>query len=379
MTVSSLIEGLSSTDRVPDIHDEANNAWQQPGKAAYDFRSDVITCPTESMLKAIINTTLMDDVYQEDATTNDLEALIADLTCHQAGLMVVSGTMGNQVALRTHLNQPPCSLLCDVRGHIVNYEGGGISSVANVMLIPITPMNGHHITLEDVKRHAIISDDIHACPTTVISLENTLDGLIMPLDEVRAISSFARQNNIKLHLDGARLWEAVAAGAGSLSDFAKCFDSVNLCFSKGLGAPIGSLIVGSRTFITRARRIRKMIGGGTRQSGIISAAARVAVEENFGTDGEQLRKSHARAREIAAMWLQRGGRLVKPVETNMVWIDIQREGYSIPQFANLARAEGILTSGGRLVVHYQISDDAVQRLGRAMDKLRANEGRNGSI
>lgn len=182
------------------------NAWQQPGPSAYDFRSDVMTTPTASMLDAIAHTTLFDDVFMEDTTTNDLETSIAALSGHEAALLVMSGTMGNQVALRTHLTQPPQSVLCDIRGHIVNYEAGGVSSLSNAMLIPIHPSNGHHLTLEDVEKHAVISDDVHACPTRVISLENTLDGMVMPLDEVRKISAFAREHGIKMHLDGARLW-----------------------------------------------------------------------------------------------------------------------------------------------------------------------------
>jgi threonine aldolase len=349
------------------------NAWQQPGPAAYDFRSDVMTTPTASMLDAISNTTLQDDVFVEDTTTNDLEAHVAALAGHEAALLVMSGTMGNQVALRTHLTQPPHSVLADIRGHIVNYEAGGVSSISNAMVIPVHPSNNHHLTLEDIKKHTILSDDVHACTTRVISLENTLDGVIMPLDEVRRIASFAREHSIKLHLDGARLWEAVAADAGTLSEYATLFDSVSLCLSKGLGAPIGSVIVGSKPFIAHARRIRKMFGGGTRQAGVISAAARVAVDETFGRGpqgiGGKLRESHARARAIEATWVKKGGVLAKPVETNMVWLDIEHEGFSQKDFAQVAAAHGLKAFGGRLVVHYQISDDAVRRLEAVMDEV----------
>ncbi|KAJ9635338.1 hypothetical protein H2204_005899 [Knufia peltigerae] len=353
------------------------NAWQQPGPASFDFRSDVVTTPTESMLNAIANTTLRDDVFVEDPTTNDLESHVASLSGHEAALLVMSGTMGNQVALRTHLTGPPHSVLCDRRGHIFNYEAGGISTISGAMLIAVAPSNGHHLTLEDVQKHAILSDDVHACPTTVISLENTLDGMIMPLEEVRKISAFARQHGIRMHLDGARIWEAVAAEAGSLSDFTTCFDTASLCFSKGLGAPIGSIIIGSKTFIAHARRIRKMFGGGTRQAGVLSAAARVAVDETFGKgprgEGGKLRASHAQARKVAEMWQTKGGKLSNPVETNMVWLDINHAGYSAEKFAELAAIEGIKANGGRLVVHYQITDDAVERLGRVMDRMLGNQ------
>ncbi|EXJ78026.1 threonine aldolase [Capronia epimyces CBS 606.96] len=352
------------------------NAWQQPGPAAYDFRSDTMTRPTASMLEAIINTTLSDDVMQEDPTTNDLEASIAELTGHEAAVLVMSGTMGNQVALRTHLTGPPHSVLCDFRGHISNYEAGGVSSLSGAMLIAVRPSNGHHLTLEDVQKYTILSDDVHACPTRVISLENTLDGMIMPLDEVRKIAAFAREHGIKMHLDGARIWEAVAADAGTLPEFTTCFDSVSLCFSKGLGAPIGSIVVGSKAFVAHARRIRKMLGGGTRQAGVISAAARVAVEEGFGKgprgEGGKLRDSHARARKVADMWQSKGGRLSKPVETNMVWLDLAHAGIPASEIQKLAAEEGLNIRGSRLIIHSQISDDAVERLGRVMDKILQN-------
>lgn len=371
MTVSG---SIGATNGSAASHNKIN-AWQQPGPAAYDFRSDVVTTPTPSMLEAITNATLLDDVFLEDPTTTDLESYIAAITGHEAALLVMSGTMGNQVALRTHLTQPPHSVLCDIRGHIVNYEAGGVSSLSNAMTIPIHPSNDHHLTLEDIKKHAIISDDVHACPTRVISLENTLDGTVMPLSEVKRIAAFARANSIKLHLDGARIWEAVVADAGSLPDYTTLFDSVSLCFSKGLGAPIGSIIVGPKPFIAHARRIRKMIGGGTRQAGVISAAARVAVDETFGHgpngEGGKLRASHARAREIANTWTSKGGLLAKPVETNMVWLDIEHYGLSTTEFAQIAATEGIKASGGRLVIHYQISDEAVSKLLKVMDKVLA--------
>jgi len=332
-----------------------------------------MTSPTASMLEAIANTTLLDDVLREDPTTNELEASMAALAGHEAGLLVMSGTMGNQVALRSHLTQPPHSVLCDYRGHINCYEAGGVSSFSGAMLIPVRPANGHHLTLEDVQANVIISEDIHACPTKVISLENTLNGMIMPLVEVRRISAFAREHGIKMHLDGARIWEVVAADAGSLPEFTTCFDSVSLCFSKGLGAPIGSIIVGSQGFIRQARRIRKMIGGGTRQAGVISAAARVAVDEAFGKgprgEGGKLRQSHERARRVAELWQSKGGKLANPTETNMVWLDLEAERCSVEEFGQIAANEGLKASGGRLVVHYQISDDAVDRLSRAMDKV----------
>ena len=355
------------------------NAWQQPGSAAYDFRSDTITTPTISMLSAIENASLFDDVYLEDTTTTSLESSMAQLTAHEAGLLVLSGTMGNQVSLRCHLVQPPHSVLCDRRSHIITSEAGGVASLSGAMLVGVDPSNGRYLTLEDVENNVVTGDNIHTCPTKVISLENTLAGTIMPLSEVRRISAFARKNNIKLHLDGARLWEVTAAGAGSIPEFCECFDSVSLCFSKGLGAPMGSIIVGSGTFIKHARWIRKSIGGGVRMSGIIAAAAQAAVDDVFGHgpdgDGGKLKETHAKAKDLGETWVAKGGALKWPVETNMVWLDLGKVGVSDEQLHNIANRHGLkLDARGRLVIHYQICNDAIARLHQVMDELQAGAG-----
>ncbi|KAL8903445.1 MAG: hypothetical protein Q9171_007399, partial [Xanthocarpia ochracea] len=218
------------------------------------------------MLTSIQNCTLLDDVFAEDPTTTTLESHISALTGLPAALLVTSGTMGNQLSIRTHMTQAPHSLLADHRSHIFQWEAGGLSSLSGAFPIQVVPQNQHHLTLDDIRKHAILDDDVHHAPTTLIVLENTLNGSILPLSACRAISHFAHQHNIKLHLDGARLWEAVSANAGSLKEYCQCFDSVSLCFSKGLGAPIGSIIVGSEKFVKRARHLRKSLGGGMRQS-----------------------------------------------------------------------------------------------------------------
>lgn len=353
-------------------HPTEINAWSGPGPAAFDFRSDTITTPTASMLRAIQNTTLLDDVFAEDPTTNSLEAHMADLTHHEASLFVLSGTMGNQLALRSHLTQPPYSVLCDHRSHILNWEAGGVASLCGAMVQGVIPHNGRYLTVEDIQKSAVISDDVHACPTRVISLENTLGGVITPLDEIRKISEFARENSIKLHLDGARIWEAVAAGAGSLPDFTALFDSASLCFSKGLGAPAGSILVGKKEFIKHARWVRKSIGGGLRQSGVLTAAARVAVDETFGLgprgEGGLLKKSHEIARRLAELWISLGGKLSSSTETNMVWLDLAAARVSNEDFVRLGKEHDLRLGGGRLVVHYQITDEAV---GKMEDVLRS--------
>ncbi|KAK3382367.1 pyridoxal phosphate-dependent transferase [Lasiosphaeria ovina] len=336
-----------------------HNAWiGSAGAAGTDLRSDTMTTPTASMLAAVQSCTLLDDVFQEDPTTTDLEAHCAALTGKEAGLFVLSGTMGNQLALRSLLTQPPFGVLCDHRSHIIKYEAGGVSTLTGAMMKPVVPKNGVYLTLEDVKANTYLDDDVHTCPTRVISLENTLNGMLMPLDEVRRISAFAREHGIKLHCDGARLWEAVASGAGSLTDFSACFDTVTLCFSKGLGAPVGSILVGDKAVMKQARWVRKYMGGGLRQPGLITAAARVAVDETFGKgpngEGGLLKETHVLAKEIAKIWIDLGGKVVYPVHTNMVWLDLDDAQSSYARLTELGQEAGLKIYGNRLVIHYQI-------------------------
>ncbi|POR34506.1 Low-specificity L-threonine aldolase, partial [Tolypocladium paradoxum] len=348
----------------------SHNAWiGAKGPGSLDLRSDVMTTPTPSMLAAVQACSLLDDVFREDHTTADLESHVAALSGKEAGLFVLSGTMGNQLALRSLLVQPPHGLLCDHRSHIIKYEAGGVSSLTGATVCPVVPKNGMHLTLEDVTANVILGEDVHSCPTRVISLENTLDGMIMPLSEVKRISEFARQHGIKMHCDGARLWEAVAAGAGSLPEFCSHFDTVSLCFSKGLGAPVGSLLVGSQETLRHARWVRKSIGGGLRQPGVVTAAARVAVDETFGKapDGSSglLKGSHDMAKKVEALWTGMGGTLVHPAHTNMCWLDLDSARCSEERFIQLSADAGLKVMGPRLVTHYQVAqngDEVLRRL-----------------
>lgn len=316
-----------------------------------------MTKPTPSMLNAICQTTLLDDVFNEDPTTNDLQSYVAKITNHEYALLVLSGTMGNQVAIRSHLAQPPYAVLCDHRSHIICYEAGGVSSWTGATMQTVVPKNGIHLTLEDIQKYAVLDDDIHHCPTKLISLENTLDGMVMPFSEACRITEWAHANDIKVHLDGARLWEAVVSGAGNLADYTSLFDSVSLCFSKGLGAPIGSIIVGSQALVKKARWFRKSIGGGARQTGVFAAAARVALDETFGLDltGQtgKLPATHAKARQVADLWTSRGGQLQHPVHTNMVWLDLEASGVGPNDLSVIGEENGLRLLGGRVVVHYR--------------------------
>lgn len=333
------------------------------------------------MFAAIQKCTLLDDVFQEDVTTNELEAYCAKITGKEAALFVLSGTMGNQLALRSLLTQPPHSVLCDYRAHIYTSEAGGVGSLTGAMVTPVVPKNGDYLTLEDVEKAFIPDTNIHNCPTRVISLENTLHGMVTPLAEVRRIAAFARERGVKMHCDGARLWDAVASGAGSLPDFAACFDTISMCFSKGLGAPVGSILVGDAATVKHARWVRKSIGGGMRQIGILTSAARVSIDETFGTgpngEGGLLRGSHETAKKVAKLWSDLGGKFRHPVDTNIVWLDFEDAGVAPARFNEVGAEEGLKLLGERLIVHYQIyqnQDVVLPKLERVMQKVMAERG-----
>jgi threonine aldolase len=307
------------------------------------------------MLEALSTATLEDDVSETDTSTNQLQEYMAHLTSKPAGLFVLSGTMGNIVSLRSLLNQPPYAILCDSRSHILNNESGGAFAFTGAVPHAVQPANGKFLTLDDILPH-IQSDDgkqIHRAPTRVISLENTLNGMVMPLAETRRICNYAHEHGILVHLDGARLWEAVASGEGSLSDYGPLFDTITLCFAKGLGAPAGAIVVGSEAVIRRARWIRQSIGGGIRQPGPLCAVARAAIDEVF--HASFLKKTHVIAKDIAATWQKHGGRLTFPTETNMIWLDFSGLGFLLEDLIKEAATRNVLILRPRLVVHYRES------------------------
>jgi threonine aldolase len=318
------------------------------------------------MLAAMTTSTLHDDVFREDTTTLSFESYMAHLCGHEDGAFVISGTMANQLALRTLLGQQPYAILADARAHIIHFEGGSVS-MNGAAVQQVRPSNGRYMRLEDIIKKAVISDDVHKCPTQVISIENTAGGSIVPIDEMKRISDWARRHGIKLHLDGARLWEAVAAGAGSLKDYCTLCDLVCLDFSKNLGAPMGAMVLGVGRLIAQLRRVRKSIGGAMRQCGPLVAAARVAVDEQFGSGVwgslDTLRRVHEVAMRVGEMWMEHGGRLLGGVETNQVWVDLEDAGIDARVWNEIGRKHGVKLDGKRIVLHHQISEDAVSKLG----------------
>ncbi|OOQ89523.1 Alanine racemase TOXG [Penicillium brasilianum] len=354
----------------------ASPTWSSPGHAQHDFRTDSHTTPTTHMLDALLHATFDDDVFREDSSTAQLEAAMAQMSGCEDACFALTGTMANQIALRVLFEQPPFALLTDKRAHILNYEAGGTAYLTGAMMQPVAPSNNLYLTLEDIKPRSVITDDVQKAPTKVISLENTAHGAITPLAEMRRISIWARQHGIKLHLDGARLFESIAAGAGSMRDFCALFDTIHLDFSKNLGAPIGTMVLGSRDLITRARRVRKALGGGLRPTGLICVMMRTAIEENFGWEGRGerahgMRRSHAMAKRLGTEWQRRGGKLVRPVETNIVWLNIRAAGYTADAFVGVGTRYAVKLDGGRLVVHYQMTEESVQRMLRVFDECLA--------
>ncbi|KAL4973632.1 pyridoxal phosphate-dependent transferase [Aspergillus desertorum] len=340
-------------------------AWGTTHHAHADFRSDVITTPSTGMLAAMASASLGDDVFQEDQSTNEFQSLMASQCGLEAGAFVISGTMANQLAIRTLLTQPPCGVLVDARAHVIHFEGGGLG-MSGASIQTVRPSNGRYMILEDIMSRAVVTDDVHKCPTRVISIENTAGGSVVPVADLRRISEWAHSNDIMVHLDGARLWEAVAAGGGSLPEFCTLCDLVSLDFSKNLGAPMGAMVLGSARLIAQLRRIRKSLGGAMRQSGPLAAAAQFAVMEQFGVgpwgSRDKLRSVHALARRVGKTWVDLGGVLLREVETNQVWVDLGQAGITADRWNELGKRHGVKLDGKRIVLHHQISGDAIAKL-----------------
>ncbi len=260
-----------------------------------DLRSDTVTKPSQAMREAMASAEVGDDVFAEDPTINALQEYCAELFGKERALYVPSGTMANQVSLNAH-TQPGDEIICEYGCHIFNYECGAPSVLSGVQLHPLH--GDHGILTPDQIEAAIRPDNVHHATTRVIELENTHNragGVVYPIEVVAAISEMVREYGLKMHLDGARLMNAVMATGISPAEYAQYFDSVTLCFSKGLGAPVGSIVVGDAEFITRAHRYRKMYGGGMRQAGIIAAGALYAIQNNV----ERLVEDHQNAKRFA--------------------------------------------------------------------------------
>lgn len=332
-------------------------------RATYDFRSDTFTTPTPRMLEAMGTASVGDDVYGEDETTTALLSRMCKLTGKDAALFTPSGTMGNQILVRSNLVYAgPASIVCDDRAHIYRNEAAGLAVLSQAIVYPCVPRNGKYITLEDIQDRVVDYRDVHVPTTKLICLENTLSGVVMPVDEIRRIFEFARENGMRMHLDGARLWNASAESGVSMAEYCQYFDTVSICVSKGLCAPIGSVIVGDKASIERAKYVRKQQGGSMRQTGMLAAAANVGIDEVWPTMKATHTKVKAFARELET---ELGYKFEVPVETNFIFLDCKRTGLDIAILEEEAQKRGLAVHSNRLAFHYYTSDDGLCKLKEA--------------
>ncbi|KAK3811801.1 MAG: pyridoxal phosphate-dependent transferase [Benniella sp.] len=334
-----------------------------------DFRSDTATAPTPDMFAAMMKSSLGDDVFNEDDSIKNLERYVATLCGHEAAIYCTSGTMSNQLAHRVHLSNPPQSAMVDIRSHVFNYEAGGISFHSQAAVYPIMPSNGRYLTVEDIAPRLVHDVDVHYAPTRVVSLENTLNGTIMPIEEIVRIRQLTLEHGIKLHLDGARLWHASIATGITMREYCSHFDTVSLCLSKGIGAPIGSILVGNENTIKKARHFRLLFGGGWRQAGFLAEAALWCIKTNWPT----MRDTHLQARSLKLAFQQVGCHITNPVDTNMIWVDTSDAGFTVEELMAELAKENIKISGSgcaaRIVLHYQISDEVVNKFIEVLKKV----------
>ncbi len=335
-----------------------------------DLRSDTVTKPTQAMLEAMFSAKVGDDVLGDDPTVLELEKKVAQLFGHEAALFCPSGTMTNQIAIKVHTHAPG-EVICDSLAHIYRYEGGGIGFNAGLS-VKLLEGNRGRFTLEQLKA-AINPDDIHFPPTQLVSIENTCNkggGSIWTLPEIEKISNFCRSNNLPLHLDGARLFNALVASKTSPTEMGKHFDSISICLSKGLGAPVGSLLIGNKDFIKQSRRIRKILGGGMRQAGYLAAAGIYALDHHV----ERLSEDHKRALKIAALLETKSFiKKIEPVETNIVIFELD-ENHPSETFINEMTNKGIWLVGMgpqtvRIVTHLGIDEEQMEFLSSSLQSL----------
>ncbi len=327
-----------------------------------DFRSDTVTKPGAAMLDAMMNARVGDDVFGEDPSINELESLAATMFGMEAALYCPSGTMTNQIAIKCH-TQPGDEVICEESSHIYQYEGGGIAfnSGASVKLLP---GDRGRITADQV-RAAINPDDVHKPHTSLVSLENTSNrggGSCYDFAEIQNIRQVCDEHNLKLHLDGARLANALIAKNETPAQYGRVFHSISLCLSKSLGCPVGSLLTGPSDFIKKARRIRKVFGGGMRQAGFLAAAGIFALQNNMS----RLSEDHHHARLIAdALAKKDFVDHVLPVETNIIIFDL-KPGLTAPEFVARLKEKNILgyaitPNRVRLVLHLDITPQMVEQ------------------
>ena len=325
-----------------------------------DLRSDTVTQPTPAMRAAMAAADVGDDVFGDDPTVNALQERIASLLGKEDALFVSSGTQGNLCALMSHCGRGD-EYLAGQMAHAYRWEAGGAAVLGSIQPQPLAQAADGTMALADIEA-AIKPDDPHYARTRLLTLENTWGGKVLPPAYVQQATALVRARGLATHLDGARLFNAAVASGGPAPTAARAlaapFDTVSVCFSKGLGAPVGSALCGPRELIARARRVRKMLGGGLRQAGVLAAAALHALDHHV----ERLADDHANARRLAEGLQGLPGVMVEPPQTNIVFVDLDpaRAGGAVER----ARAAGVLCTGLyrlRLVTHLDVSADDVER------------------
>lgn len=336
-----------------------------------DYRSDTVTKPSKEMLEAMFNAKVGDDVYQEDPTVNELQDFAADFFGMEAALFCSSGTQSNQIGINIHV-QRGGEVICHEESHIYKYEGGGIAknSGASVRLLP---GSRGRLTVTEIQK-AVNADDIHFAVTELVSLEDTANrggGAVYDFEEIKKISIFCKEKGIPLHLDGARMMNALEVNKVNPKVYAAQFDSISICLSKGLGAPVGSLLLGTKEFIRKARRVRKVMGGGMRQAGVIAAGGLYAMQHHI----ERLKEDRIRAAKIGELLLQQNWVSdVFPVETNIIVFSLTNESHKM-EIIQKFKEHGILVSSFgenmiRIVIHLDITDQCIDETCKVISSFK---------
>jgi threonine aldolase len=334
-----------------------------------DLRSDTVTKPTEAMIRAMAEAEVGDDVYGEDPTVNRLEQLAAERLGKEAALFVTSGTQGNQVAVLTHCVNGD-EVIMEADSHIFYYEGGAVAALAGVQTRTLNGVRGA-LQPEDVEK-AIRGKNIHYPRTKLVCMENTHNragGAVVTVEQMRAVYEVASRHGVRVHLDGARLFNAAVALKRDVTEFTRFTDSVQVCLSKGLSAPVGSILAGSREFIEEARWWRKKLGGGMRQAGYLAAPGLIALTEMV----DRLAEDHRRA-QLLAEGLRKLSLTVEPVETNIVLVHTESVGLLAEEFLMRLKERGVLAVDFgehvvRFTTHRHITDEDIEHTLQAVESI----------
>ncbi len=335
-----------------------------------DLRSDTVTKPSKGMLDAMFKAEVGDDVFGEEPTVNALEEKAAKLFGKEAALFCPSGTMTNQIAIKVH-TQPGDEVLCDVTAHIYNYEGGGISFNSGAQAKLLQGERGR-ISAQQVIENINQNFD-WLTRTSLVCIENTANragGSFYSLQQMRELATVCKQNNLKYHLDGARIFNAIIENNYSPADLGKLFDSISVCLSKGLGAPVGSLLLGNKEFICKARRIRKVFGGGMRQAGYLAAAGIYALDNNF----LRLKEDHKRAKQLSSVISELSYvDTLLPVDTNIIIFNLNEkmkpEIFVQKLAAHSIKANGFGKQAIRFVTHLDFTDEMLEKVEKVLKNL----------